>query len=376
MKIAIEIGWGHKAGGARRAAINILLELIKLRPNHKFVVYSNCRHPQFKDTIIQQEVLSPPKYISQMIWDQFIFPHIALPRAIGKLKPDVVCFTNNIASFWGCTPCVVNILDMTPFVIPESFHYFHGLYQRIYFRQAVKKAKRIITISENSKKDICQILKVPKDQIVVIPLAANLQEIALSAIERKNHLKQNFGITQRFLLYVGAIHPRKNVKRIIEAFAKLKFSKKIPHQLVIAGAMRWQGSESTKSELFEGVKEHVVFTGRVTDDDLVNLYRSCDVFLCPSLYEGFGIPVLEAMSLGAPVVTSNISSLPELAGDAAILVNPYDVEDIANGISKILDNPAIAKECRERGLRRATEFSWANTAEKVLKIIEEIESGP
>ena len=372
MKIATVIGWGHKAGGARRTAVSTLLEMARLCPDNQYVVYSNSIHTQLNNTAVLQEALKAPSLVPQVIWDQFLFPHIAVPLAAGKFKPEVIHYTNNIVSCCGSAPAVVSIYDMSPFVLPKSFIYLHGVYQRAYFRFAVKKAAKIITISENSKTDICRILKINEKKIVVIPLAANIAEETGPIDEVTVNLQTRFGITAPFILYAGPIHPRKNVGRLIEAYAQLKMSKGIPHQLVIAGSLRWKGKEAIQVESLNKVKEDVIFTGGVTDSDLVNLYKSCDVFVYPSLYEGFGLPVLEAMSLGAAVVTSNTSSLPEVAGDAAILVNPREVTDVSRGIWKILDEPEFAKQLRKKGMEQAKQFSWKNTAEKVLKVFESV----
>ena len=372
MKIATEIGWGHKEGGARRVAINTLLEMVKIQPKHQYLVYSNSHHNALNNTIIRQIKLDLFNYIPQVLWDQFIFPHFLVPFANKRFKPDVIHHTNNIVSCLGSTPTVVTIHDMTPFVIPESFVCGHGVYQRAYFRFAAKKAAKIITVSENSKRDICRILKVDEEKVIVIPLASDFREASTLPALPSVDLISRFDIRNPFVLYVGAIHPRKNVPRIIKAFNILKQDKRIPHQLVIAGSLRWKKDHLFGHSSFNLVRDHIVLTGRVSEAELVSLYRNCDAFVWPSLYEGFGLPVLEAMSLGAPVVTSNCSSLPEVAGDAAVLVDPYNVMEIANAIWMILDRRSFAEDLRKKGIKRAAEFSWKKTAEKVLNVLESV----
>jgi len=371
MKIATEIGWAHKEGGARRVAISILQEMIKLRPQNEYIVFSNCRQSKLEGLPIIQKELRCPSYMSQNIWDQVIFPHIAVPIAIKKVRPDVIHYTNNMMSFWDTKiPSIVTIHDMTPFILPDSFTYLHGAYHRAYFQFAVKKAVRIITISENSKNDICRILKVKEKKVVVIPNASFLagQGDVIEYVDLENTL----GVKLPFILYVGAIHPRKNVGRIIEAFSQLKQKNKIPHKLVIAGSLRWQFDRTLKCDGFDIVKDDIIFTGRVSDSVLINLYKQCAVFVYPSLYEGFGLPVLEAMSAGAPVVTSNTSALPEVAGDAAILVNPEDVGEIASAILRIINDTTLADELRRMGFERSAKFSWTNTAQRLLDVLETV----
>ena len=372
MKIAVEIGWGHKKGGARRVAINTLMEMYRLCPDNQYLVFSNCEHKDFRNTAIACKTLSPPAFMPQVIWDQFIFPHVVLPFAVSKTKPDVTYYTNNIISFFGNRPCVVTIHDMTPFVLPESFMYCHALYQRAYVRFAAQKATKIITVSENSKRDICRILRVNEKKIVIIPNASNFAKNIDSVDKLNNDLWAKTNISSPFILYAGAIHPRKNIRRIIEAYCQLKTYKKIPHQLIIAGSMRWKKRETIPQDTLNKIKNHVIFTGPVSDNDLVSLYKNCDVFVCPSLYEGFGLPVLEAMSLGAPVVTSNTSSLPEVAGDAAVLVDPTNVDEIVQGMWSVISDPKLANELRSKGLKQASKFSWEKTAKKVLEVLESV----
>lgn len=365
MRIAVEIGWAHKEGGARRAAVQTLKEMAMLFPDNEYLIYANSPQERLRDTSVQQEVLKPPKWIHQAVWDQFIFPHLAVPRAAARFKPDLIYHTNNMVSFWGKIPVVVSIYDMLPFVMPRSFIYGHALYQRAYFRHAARKAKKIITISKNSKEDICRILKVEENKVHVIPLASNLPlGQHLPGVNKK------ILVTDPYILYAGAIHPRKNVVRLIRVFGRLIQAKGIPHVLVIAGSFRWKGKEVKEAAESPLLKDKVIFTGKISDEVLADLYRNCTVFVYPSLYEGFGLPVLEAMSFGAPVVTSNVSSLPEVAGDAALLVDPENEEDLLSAIWKILDDPGLAEGLRQKALNRAGLFSWERTAREVFKVFE------
>jgi len=369
MNILSEIGWSHKPGGAIRVATNGIFQMAKLTPHHKFFVLSSRRHPNLTLPNIFQTELNAPILIPQVIWDQFLFPHLAVSISINKIKPDVVYFTNNIISYKCNRPIVVLIHDMTPFILPDHFQRLHGIYQRTYFKLAVKRAKKIITVSKNSKKDICEILNVPTSKVTVAYPAANFSSCVEKEFSEPDPF-QKFNIDKPFILYVGAIHPRKNVDRLIKSFVKLKKQKKMLHQLVIAGPTRWMQNgiiESIENSKFQREIKHI---GAISDQEIKLLYVRCSVFVYPSLYEGFGLPVLEAMSLGAPVVTSNTSSLPEVAGDAAELVDPKSEDEIAEAIWKIIDNPDYAKILRQKGLDNARKFSWAEHGRKVLSVIE------
>ncbi|MGS2721768.1 glycosyltransferase family 4 protein [Paraglaciecola aestuariivivens] len=368
MKIGIEIGWSHKAGGARRVAFNTLAEMCKLRRDYQFHSFTNenlsdCSAPNLTSTVLRS-----PFGVPQTIWDQFLFPHVAVPNQINKLKLDVVHFTNNIVPISCTTPYVVTIHDMTPFVIPDSFKRFHGRYQRWYFKLAAKNASKIITVSQNSKNDICRLLNVNDEKVVVVPLAPleNPATINLSDNDDPEYLNSPY------LLYVGAIHPRKNVKRLIQAFGLLKKNNKIPHKLMIAGAKRWGNDEIDGLIKKLQLDDEVQFLGRVSDELLNKLYKNCSAFVYPSIYEGFGLPVIEAMAQGAPVVTSLGSSLEEVAGDAAELIDPYSEQDIARGLEKVLLNKQYADDLRQKGILRANEFTWEKTAQGILNVLESV----
>jgi glycosyltransferase involved in cell wall biosynthesis len=365
MKIAMEIGWSNKAGGARRVAFNILREMCRIAPQHDYQLLANRHHDQVSEQVTQHP-LPPPEGLPEVLYDQFLFPHLAVPRKLKEIRPDVAFFTNNLMPFWGIGSSVVIIHDMTPFIIPDSFLAPHGLYQRRYFRHAARRADHILTVSENSKQDICRLLEVKPERVTVMPLAAELPSITDQAVD--------LSITdgRPYLLYVGAIHPRKNVKRLVQAFSKLQEAGYPDHLLVIVGQQRWMSKEILNSDAYLSASDRIIFAGRITDTELAALYSGCDAFVYPSIYEGFGLPVLEAMAYGAPVLTSNISSLPEVAGDAALLVDPYETDDILEGICKLIDSPDLALSYQKKGLSRSKEFSWEKTARRALDVLESV----
>jgi glycosyltransferase involved in cell wall biosynthesis len=365
MRIAVEVGWAHKAGGARRVAVQTIIEMVRLYPQHEYQVYANSSLKGLTETPVKQKILAPPWWAPQVVWDQFIFPHVAVPKAAAGFVPDVIHFTNNMVSFRDKFPAVVSIYDMLPFVMPKSFIYWHALYQRIYFRYGIKKAKKIITISNNSKEDICRILKVDEKKVHVIPLAPELSQYKF--MNEKNEKK--WKTADPYILYAGAIHPRKNIAKLIRVFERLVENKKIPHSLVIAGSFRWKSREVKEAAEKTSCQDKVLFTGQVSDEELAGLYKNCAVFVYPSLYEGFGLPVLEAMAFGVPVVTSNVSSLPEVAGDAALLVDPRSDDELYEAVWRVLDKPDLAAELGKKALKRAALFNWERTAREVFEVL-------
>ena len=265
---------------------------------------------------------------------------------------------------------VVTIHDVIPYVYPETSTRLDWLIYHTWLPMAVRRMHAIITVSQASKQDIMRYLSVPREKIMVIPEAAGAhyrplsQEIIQPALLR-------YGVTFPYILYVGSLESRKNLPRLLQAYAQLReWSQQ--WRLVIVGARRWKYTPifDTVQEL--GLQSHVHFTGYVEEEDLPALYNGADLFVFPSLYEGFGLPVLEAMACGTPVITSNTSSLPEVAGDAALLVDPYDVDAIAGAMRQVLESPTLAAEMREKGLAQASRFSWERTARETVAVYKQV----
>jgi glycosyltransferase involved in cell wall biosynthesis len=268
------------------------------------------------------------------------------------------------------TPRVVTIHDAIPYIYPETSTALDRLIYRFWLPWIVRRLDAIITVSQQSKDDIVRYLPVDPQRVVVIPLAAGAryQPAPRAQIER---VLDRYRIPAPYILYVGSIEARKNLARLLEAYARLR--RWSPQwRLVVVGARKWKFSPVFDTVRRLGLEPHVQFTGYVADDDLPALYSGADLFVFPSVYEGFGLPVLEAMACGTPVVTSNSSSLPEVAGDAALLVDPLDVEAIASGMRAVLSDHALRAELRRRGLDRARQFTWERTASDTIAVYERV----
>ena len=234
-----------------------------------------------------------------------------------------------------------------------------------------KKADKIIAISENTKIDCIKYLQFPEEKIAVTPLAVDdVFGVIPNKSPAKEHLKAKFGISKPFILSVGTLEKRKNLPFLIRTFAQIK-KKNFPHVLVIAGKKGWK-----YEDIFSTVKElnltgSVLFLNHVSLQELVYLYNTADLFVYPSLYEGFGLPPLEAMACGCPVVASNTSSLPEVVGDTGYLSSPYDLEKFTQNLVTILRDPDLQQDLSNRGIERAKSFSYSNVTSKTIKIYEE-----
>ncbi|RJP25483.1 MAG: glycosyltransferase family 1 protein [Candidatus Abyssobacteria bacterium SURF_5] len=237
---------------------------------------------------------------------------------------------------------------------------------------STKRAHHIIAVSEFTKREASAHLNLPPDKITVIhhgvdPLYRQLdnEELIAKALA-------SYSVKKPYLLYIGTFWPHKNIDRLIEAYYRLRKQESIPHQLVLVGAKGWR-FEGTFNRIHElGLEKVITCTGPVPQEDMPLLYAGADAFVFPSLHEGFGMPVLEAMASGVPVLTSNVCSLPEIADGAALLVDPTEVEQIAEGIFKIISDRSFADRLRESGKKRAAEFTWEKAAMATLGVYQKV----
>lgn len=238
--------------------------------------------------------------------------------------------------------------------------------------EGARRADCIIAISEHTKKDLIDHLNAPDDKIVVTPLAARREFHPRPETEVRAYVSKHWGLDTPYLLSVGTLEPRKNIRCLINAFCSLPEEISDNYQLAIAGGKGWLSSDIHQSVVEMGAESKVRFLGYVPEPDLPWLYCGATCFVYPSLYEGFGLPPLEAMASGIPVITSNTSSLPEVVGDAGLLVDPRSQEGLRSAIIKVLSAADLRREMSENGLKRAARFSWEKTALETLKVYERV----
>ncbi|MFC1755619.1 glycosyltransferase family 4 protein, partial [Thermoproteota archaeon] len=249
----------------------------------------------------------------------------------------------------------------------KHFHFWTGL--------SIKGADRIIADSQNTKNDILKYYGADEEKIKVVHLAPDKVYKPIQEKELLDKVRAKYNLISNTIFSIGIIEPRKNIANLLEAFKILKESYGLDYKLAIAGS-KGKNGDLPYNEVFHKVKElglekDVIFLGFVPREDVPLLYNIADLFAFPSLYEGFGLPVLEAMACGTPVVTSNISSLPEVAQDAALLVDPYNVGELAKAMQRVLTDKALQTQLCEKGLAQARKFSWEKTAKKIISIYEE-----
>jgi glycosyltransferase involved in cell wall biosynthesis len=256
------------------------------------------------------------------------------------------------------------IHDLSFVSFPQGYRSHERLVYNTFIRQSARKAREILTVSEFSKREICDLWKIPAEKVTVTynGLEASFRNV-LEQPERRAASSE-----APYILYVGNLHPRKNLVCLLQAFGALKAEKKIPHRLKIVGQKAWLYSDIFKAVQGNDFSKEVDFTGYVDERELIRLYQGASVTVYPSLYEGFGLPVLEAMACGSPVVTSKTTALPEVAGDAALLIDPTDVSEMAAAIFKVVASQDLQQNMRAKGRAQAQKFSWIDTAQKTWRV--------
>ena len=302
----------------------------------------------------------------------FIRLPLEFPYLLMKNKLDLLHVQYTAPMMANC-PIVSTIHDISYEHYPELFTKKEATFLHYGIKNTAKRAAKIITVSEFSKQDIVETYHIPEKKIVVTYNSIDESFKVIDDQERMNDIKRKYEIDGDYILAVGNLQPRKNIPRLLEAYKRLRLeNKNREEKLVIVGKKAWLYSDIFKKlEGFEYIQD-VILTGYVPQEELPVLYNGAKLFVYPSLFEGFGLPVLEAMACGVPVVTSNVSSLPEVSGDAAILIDPYQVDEIGNGMYQLLNQPSLYEECSEKGLERAKQFSWRKTAEKTVDVYRSI----
>ena len=263
-------------------------------------------------------------------------------------------------------PTVLTVHDLIFERYPEHHTWSNRAFLKLGMPLFVRAASAIITVSQNSKQDLIELYGTPSEKIHVVYEGID-QRFAPIGPPAVMDIRQRFSPDRPYLLMVGTLEPRKNHATALRALARLK-AEEFPHRLLIVGGHGWLFEPVRQLIQQLGLENDVIFTGYVDDVELPALYTGADCVLLPSLYEGFGFPVLEAMACGTPVVCSNVSSLPEVAGDAALLVDPLDDEGLAAAVARLLTNPDIASNMRAAGFRQAARFQWSRTAAETVAV--------
>lgn len=348
---------------------NLLSHLPAAAPQHELLAFQGRDGIRVAGT---RSVLSPLPTHSppvRILWEQTGLPAMATWRGV-----DLLHGTVNVVPLAFPGPTVVTVHDLSFLRFPEQFPAMKARYLRSAVALAVRKATHIVAVSEHTRRDLAELLHVPFARISVV--YHGIAEIfrPLPAEERNAFLQTQLG-GRPMVLHVGTLQPRKNIDVLIRAFAEVRRRLDLPHVLALVGAKGWMYEDLFALVRREGLTDHVHFAGYVPAVGLPLWYNSADLFAYPSAYEGFGLPVLEAMACGVPVVTSASSALGELAGDAAITVPPGSQEALQVALTRVLEDGPTRSDLRLKGLARAAGFSWKATALGTVAVYERVLAG-
>jgi glycosyltransferase involved in cell wall biosynthesis len=269
---------------------------------------------------------------------------------------------------------IVTIYDLAVVKVPDVFPLLERTKTKTMLSMAVSKADKLIAVSASTKKDICEIFKCSENKVQVIYSGYDTRLSERSALPRMEVLKR-YGMEagDKYMLFLGTIEPLKNITRLFEAFTDFKkrftgAGKNFNYKLMMAGKRGWLANEYKRLAKDLGIEKEIIFTGYIVGDNLAPLFAQADFFVMPSLYEGFGTTVLEALVTGVPVISSNVSSIPEIAGDAAKLVNPLNTKEIADAMFEFSQNEELKNSYREKGKKQAEKFNWEKCARETLEL--------
>lgn len=352
----------HQPAGISRYTWYLLRALAQLNQHDEFVVFQHRKHrvPLIDQANFHRSTLFAPVHHRA---EQFLLPVELFWQSL-----DLIHSTDFIPPLYSPIPAVITVHDLAFFHWPNFLTKDSAAYYGQIDR-AVRHARHIIVPSENTKQDLIGILGTPDKKISVIYEAANPSFIPLAIEPARRAVAAKFKIPPQYILFVSTIEPRKNVNGLLHAYRYLRDKYNIGDTgLVLAGSPGWLYEETMTLVKKLALEKETFFVGRVTDEDLHQLYVGARCHVHPAHYEGFGLPPLEAMACGTPTIVSNVSSLPEVVGDAALLVNPNDSEEIAVAMHRLLSDDALHAELREKGLKRASCFSWETAAKSTLEV--------
>jgi glycosyltransferase involved in cell wall biosynthesis len=368
MKIGLLIAFaGRNTGGPVVWERKITRELVEFAPHHEYHLY--CLDRRAPDVIglssgnFVYHLLKPSARVLSML--------TSLPRAIARTKPDVFhgltipppFASRGIVMTMACASLMRN---------PELYPPLVRMRLQFLLHRAVPKAAKVVCPSEHVRDVTMERFRLPADRLAVIPLGVDSMFHPIKDGELEAVVHERYGIRFPYFLFSGRWEQRKNIIRTLEAFALFKRTTRSEHRLVMTGDNTWAAEEAAATISRLGIREMVIDLGNTPWSDLPYLYSGAEAVMYASLWEGFGLPIIESMACGTPVITANITAMPETAGNAALLVDPYSVEDIANAMHRIVSDAELRGVLRARGLERARMFTWDKTVRKTLDVYEEV----
>lgn len=368
MRIAIDVHMvGERETGNETYTLNLVRHLLEADQENTYGLLTP--HPE---RLLAKLDLPPHAEVLRVRpGNAFLRVPLAMPLLVARWRADLL-HVNYVAPPLCPCPTVVTVHDISYEFFPDFFSPRDRWMLGTLVPLSARRAARVIAVSERTRQDLVQRYGIPGERIAVTHEAAPPGFAPVEDAAAIAEACARYGIRRPYVLALGNLQPRKNVARLVEAFALARREGNLPHLLVVAGKAQWRESEIFATAQRLGLEDAVRFPGYVADEDLPALYSGADCFAYPSLYEGFGLPPLEAMACGTPVLASHAGALAEVVGDAAWVVDPTDVRDIARGLLTLLTDPETARAYRERGLAHAATFSWRRLAQQTLEVYRQV----
>lgn len=355
-----------QATGNRTYTTELVRALLQLDRENDYILYAVADHPYYQQFAGNQRVQVRPVLSGNGLARNFV----ALPKAIGQDAPDLV-HLQFILPWFVRSPAVLAVHDIYYSHLTKPSFYERVLAQLTVW--SIRRADEIVTLSEYSRQDIITRCQIKPERITFVPGGVGKRFAPVVDDERHQSLRSKLGIYRDYLLFLGRTEdPRKNIATLLDAYTQLRQAGEVNEQLVIAGRHGPDTPALLADIRAKGLQEDILLPGIVPDEDLPTLLSGARLFVYVSTFEGFGLPVLEAAACGTPVITSNTTSLPEVAGDAGVLVTPGNAEELKTAMRRVLHDPVLQQQMRERGLRHAATFSWERTANEMLKVYQKI----
>ncbi|MDX1942482.1 MAG: glycosyltransferase family 1 protein [Saprospiraceae bacterium] len=372
MRIAINTRFliKNKLEGIGWFTYEVVRRLVQQHPEHEFIFFFDRPYDEsfiFGENVIPVVLPPPARHPILWIW----WYEIAIPKALEKYNADLFFSPNGHCSLRAKTPTLMVTHDIAYFHVPELIPSKFRSYYRFFLPRHLHRADQIVTVSEYSKKDIAKQFDILPKKITVACNSVRPEFRPLNEREI-NQIRQQYAEGEAYFLYVGSVHPRKNVPRLIQAFDAFKKQTHAPIKLLVGGRFAWQTREVQDAYKAAKFKSDIIILGFVPDKELPKLTGAAMALTYVSLFEGFGVPLLEAMHCEVPIITSNVTSMPEVAGEAALLINPLEVFEIAKAMQLLYENPVLQQELINKGRVQREKFSWDKAAEIVWDSIEKV----
>lgn len=370
MKIGIDISIQcMPRSGIGQYQYNLLKNLFLIDKENTYYLYAfnyRWRHKfnqlQFKADNYRLKVTPLPQRLTTLWWLFMRYPNLEMvTEPCDVYQTSEICIQPTKKG-----KIIAFIHDLTTIFYPEYHLKQNIFFYNRRFRDIEKYADGVLTNSKNTKRDILKYLNIRPEKVLVTPFGANETFSPLQKEETTKILSRH-GIDDPYILFVGTLEPRKNIKTLIMAFNKVKQQIQCPHKLILVGQPGWFYEEIMQAHESSAFKEDILFKGYVADEDLPAFYNGADVFVYPSFYEGFGMPILEAMQCGTPVITSNTSSLPEVGGNACLYIDPRSQKDLEQKLYQVISDTELQKKLSQKGMERAKHFSWKKCAQETLR---------